>query len=93
MGRLIDMTVKDYLELAGSNAPAPGGGSVAALAGALSAAAVLLEPVARPSEQWAVPLAPSLAAAVQSLAVQSLAAVRLLTVAAASWAVALWSVS
>ena len=32
--KLIDMQVKDYLDLLKSDAPAPGGGSVSALAGA-----------------------------------------------------------
>jgi formiminotetrahydrofolate cyclodeaminase len=37
---LIDMTVKAFAEKLGSNAPAPGGGSAAALSGALGAALV-----------------------------------------------------
>jgi len=37
---LIDMTVKAFTEKLGSNAPAPGGGSAAALSGALGAALV-----------------------------------------------------
>ena len=35
--KLVDMTVKDYLDLLKSDAPAPGGGSVSALAGAQGA--------------------------------------------------------
>ena len=37
---LAEMTVKDFTEKLGSNAPAPGGGSAAALSGALGAALV-----------------------------------------------------
>jgi formiminotetrahydrofolate cyclodeaminase len=37
---LIDMTVKAFTEKLGSNAPAPGGGSAAALSGALGAALI-----------------------------------------------------
>jgi len=37
---LIDMTVKEFTEKLGSNAPAPGGGSASALSGALGAALV-----------------------------------------------------
>ena len=32
--KLVDMTVKDYLDLLKSDAPAPGGGSVSALSAA-----------------------------------------------------------
>lgn len=38
--KLVDMTLKEYLEVLRSNAPAPGGGSAAALEGAQSAALV-----------------------------------------------------
>ncbi len=38
MSALIDLTVRDFAALTASNAPAPGGGSVSALCGALSAA-------------------------------------------------------
>lgn len=37
-GRLIDLKVNDFADLLASNAPAPGGGSTAALCGALAAA-------------------------------------------------------
>jgi glutamate formiminotransferase/formiminotetrahydrofolate cyclodeaminase len=37
-GRLAGMVVRDFVEELGSNSPAPGGGSVAALAGSMSAA-------------------------------------------------------
>ncbi len=37
MGKLIDLTVRDYLDVLKSDAPAPGGGSVSALAGAQGA--------------------------------------------------------
>jgi formiminotetrahydrofolate cyclodeaminase len=37
---LVEMTIKDFAEKLGSNAPAPGGGSAAALSGALGAALV-----------------------------------------------------
>ena len=37
-GRLVNMTVKDFVEEVGSDSPAPGGGSVAALCGALGGA-------------------------------------------------------
>ena len=37
---LIDMTIKDFTEKLGSNAPAPGGGGAAALSGALGAALI-----------------------------------------------------
>jgi formiminotetrahydrofolate cyclodeaminase len=39
---LIDLTMKDYLEVLQSDAPAPGGGSVSALAGAEGAALLLM---------------------------------------------------
>ena len=38
MGDLKDLTVEQFTEITASDAPAPGGGSVAALAGGLSAA-------------------------------------------------------
>ena len=38
MSELIALSVKDFASLTASNAPAPGGGSVSALCGALSAA-------------------------------------------------------
>jgi formiminotetrahydrofolate cyclodeaminase len=37
---LMDMTVKDFLAELASKSPAPGGGSVSALAGSLSAALI-----------------------------------------------------
>lgn len=37
---LLDLTVKEFIEELGSNSPAPGGGSVAALSGSLSAGLV-----------------------------------------------------
>jgi len=37
---LIELTVKDFAALTASDAPAPGGGSISALCGALSAALV-----------------------------------------------------
>ena len=37
---LTDMTIKDFTEKLSSDAPAPGGGSAAALSGALGAALV-----------------------------------------------------
>jgi formiminotetrahydrofolate cyclodeaminase len=40
--KLIDMTVKDYLDLLKSDAPAPGGGSVSALTGAQGLALMLM---------------------------------------------------
>lgn len=40
--KLVDMTVKDYLDLLKSNAPAPGGGSVSALAGAQGAGLIAM---------------------------------------------------
>ena len=40
--KLIDMKVKDYLELLKSDAPAPGGGSVSALSGAQGLALMLM---------------------------------------------------
>jgi formiminotetrahydrofolate cyclodeaminase len=39
---LMDMTVRDFLQELASDSPAPGGGSVAALSGALSAALVMM---------------------------------------------------
>ncbi|MBQ6360690.1 MAG: cyclodeaminase/cyclohydrolase family protein [Lachnospiraceae bacterium] len=45
MGKLIDMTVTDFTQLTSSDAPAPGGGSISALAGSLAAS--LEEMVAR----------------------------------------------
>jgi len=38
MGKMYDMTVKEFVEEISSNSPAPGGGSVAALCGSISAA-------------------------------------------------------
>jgi len=38
MNKLVDMNIKDFLDELASNSPAPGGGSVAALAGALGVA-------------------------------------------------------
>lgn len=38
MGKLKAMTVEDFIQITSSDAPAPGGGSISALAGALSAA-------------------------------------------------------
>ena len=35
--RLVDLTVRDYLDVLKSDAPAPGGGSVSALSGAQGA--------------------------------------------------------
>ena len=40
--KLIDLTVKDYLDILKSDAPAPGGGSVSALAGAQGAGLLLM---------------------------------------------------
>jgi len=40
--KLVDMTVTEYLEILESNAPAPGGGSVAALSGTQAAALVAM---------------------------------------------------
>lgn len=40
--KLIDLTVTDYLDILKSNAPAPGGGSVSALAGAQGAGLLLM---------------------------------------------------
>lgn len=40
--KLVDMTVKDYLDLLKSDAPAPGGGSVSALAGAQGAGLIAM---------------------------------------------------
>jgi formiminotetrahydrofolate cyclodeaminase len=40
--KLIDMTVKDYLDLLKSDSPAPGGGSVSALSGAQGLALMLM---------------------------------------------------
>ena len=45
MSKLIDMTVTDFTQLTSSDAPAPGGGSISALAGSLAAS--LEEMVAR----------------------------------------------
>lgn len=42
MGPLIDLTVKDFSDLLASSAPAPGGGSTAALSGALAASLTLM---------------------------------------------------
>lgn len=42
MGPLIDLTVKDFSDLLASSAPAPGGGSAAALSGALAASLTLM---------------------------------------------------
>jgi len=39
---LMDLSVKEFIEELGSNSPAPGGGSVAALAGSLAAALVAM---------------------------------------------------
>lgn len=50
---LIDMDVKDFLKELASNSPAPGGGSVSALAGSLAAALVSM--VARLSEKQTLP--------------------------------------
>ena len=36
--KLVDMTIKNYLDVLGSDAPAPGGGSVSALSAAQGAA-------------------------------------------------------
>ncbi len=36
--KLVDLTVKEFIELTASDAPAPGGGSVSALSGAIAAA-------------------------------------------------------
>lgn len=38
MGKMYDMTVKEFVEEISSNSPAPGGGSVAALCGSISSA-------------------------------------------------------
>ena len=38
MGKLVDMNINDFLDELASNSPAPGGGSVAALSGALGTA-------------------------------------------------------
>ena len=40
--RLVELTVKEFVEQLSSNAPAPGGGSVAALAGGLGAALCIM---------------------------------------------------
>ena len=40
--KLIDMQVKEYLDVLKSDAPAPGGGSVSALAGAQGAALFMM---------------------------------------------------
>ena len=50
---LMDMTVRDFLKELASNSPAPGGGSVSALAGSLAAALVCM--VARLSEKQPIP--------------------------------------
>ena len=50
---LMDMTVRDFLKELASNSPAPGGGSVSALAGSLGAALVCM--VARLSEKQPIP--------------------------------------
>jgi len=50
---LMDMTVRDFLKELASNSPAPGGGSVSALAGSLAAALVSM--VARLSEKQPIP--------------------------------------
>lgn len=42
MNLLMDMTLRDYCELLASNEPAPGGGSTAALSGALGAALTMM---------------------------------------------------
>jgi formiminotetrahydrofolate cyclodeaminase len=39
---LVDMTMRNFVEMLGSNSPTPGGGSVAALSGA---AATFLQPI------------------------------------------------
>ncbi|MGI5926553.1 MAG: cyclodeaminase/cyclohydrolase family protein [Thermacetogeniaceae bacterium] len=49
----MDMTVRDFLKELASNSPAPGGGSVSALAGSLAAALVSM--VARLSEKQPIP--------------------------------------
>ena len=41
-GRLIDLTLSDYLDILKSDAPAPGGGSVSALAGAQGAGLLMM---------------------------------------------------
>ena len=42
MGLLMDMTLKDYCEVLASSEPAPGGGSTAALSGALGASLTMM---------------------------------------------------
>ncbi|MGE5677120.1 MAG: cyclodeaminase/cyclohydrolase family protein, partial [Pseudomonadota bacterium] len=42
MGLLMDMSLREYNDLLASNAPAPGGGSTAALAGVMGAALTMM---------------------------------------------------
>ena len=54
MSDLIDRTVADFLDVTASDAPAPGGGSVAALAGALAAALAAMVARLTQGEQFAL---------------------------------------